>query len=158
MPGDGLIFGVGTLVATTTGGDVPFGELQNVSFDQTVTWKTFRGGGSRYATAARVDEVKLTGKAEFGKLDAAAVALLTGGTKDVSNKVSVTKTSLPGTFKLVCANPNDGSDREVTFYKCFSPKLSMAMKQGDFTMPSVDFEVLADADGKVMDLDGFTEV
>lgn len=156
--GDGLIFGVGTLVAGETGNEVQFGELQNVSFDQSVSWKTFRGGGSRYATAARVDEIKLTGKAEFGKIDAAALALLTGGAEEpTTHKVSVTKTSVPGTFKLVCSNPNDGSNRTVTFYKCFSPKLSMAMKQGDFTIPGVDFEVLADDAGKVCDFDGFTE-
>lgn len=157
MAGDGLIFGVGTLVATTASGDVPFGELQNVSFDQSVTWKTFRGGGSRYATAARVDEIKLSGKAEFGKIDAAALALLTGGTKDATNKVAVTSASVPGTFKLICTNPNDGSARTVTFYKCFSAKLSLAMKQGDFTIPGVDFEVLADETGKVADFEGFTE-
>jgi hypothetical protein len=54
-------------------------------------------------------------------------------------------------FELDLYMPFDGKSLILHLYKCVCPKLSLATKLDDFTLPEFDFEAFANESGNVMD-------
>lgn len=150
---DGMNFGVASLVLTpTSGGDVTFGHLQEVSFDVTFTREYMRGGGNKMATHSRLKEKTIKGKARFAVISGAVLKAALGGTLTTALGVDTlahTTNDEPLDFQVVAKNPSDGSELTLTFRRCQSEKLALAMTNEQYTIPDFDFVVLPNAAGNV---------
>jgi len=139
-------------IASMTFNGIPIGVLQGVSVDITFDTAKLYAGGSLFPVDVRTHTGSISGNAEFADLTAVAFEVLTGGTRSV-HTVQVDNTDYPGTWALVTTLVTDSISFIITFPKCRSTKLSLAMARDQHLIPNFDFEVEADTDGSVMTIE-----
>lgn len=137
-------FGIASMVF----GGVNLGYLQGVNIDFNFDKAQLYAGGTIYPVDVRVHTGSITGNAEFANVTAEAFRILLGGTR-TDTSIAVDNTDFPATFALVTTLVTDGITFSITFPKCRSSKLSLAMQRDQHLIPNFDFEVEADDDGSV---------
>ena len=149
-----IIFSRATLFIDPDGENIELAELQNLSFETRDTMKT-APGKDLWPVAKRLAERNVTVRAQWLRVQAQGIATLNGGTVSyAANKttISVKADSVPGSFKMRLTNPSDASEAEIILYNVTPMNFTFPMALKEFTMPSAEFEIAADADGKVYDI------
>jgi hypothetical protein len=146
-----IVFMKGYLFATIQGGntdDVPFAELQDISFKDDISLKELMGPEQLTAVAVGITSRKVTGSAKFAKIRARQFQALRGGGTPVNASSVTTYTAgvadEPVPFILHLKTPSDGSDIEMKFFGCISQSLSLPMQMNDFVIPDFTFEAYGD--------------
>ena len=149
-----IIFSRATLFVDPDGDNIELAELQNLSFETRDTMKTAPGKGV-WPVAKRLAERNVTVRAQWLRAQAQGIAKLNGGTVSYAgNKttISVKADSEPTSFKMKLMNPSDGSEVEIILYNVMPLNFTFPMALKEFTMPSAEFEISADAEDKVYDI------
>lgn len=149
-----IIFSKAVLYIDPDGDNIELAELQNLSFETRDTVKTAPGKGV-WPLAKRLAERNVTVRAQWLRVQAQGLARVTGGTVTyAANKttISVTSDSQPSSFKMRLSNPSDGSEVQIVLYNVLPLNFTFPLQLKEFTMPSAEFEISADADGKVYDI------
>lgn len=139
-------------IASMTAGGVNIGILQGVSLDFSFDTAKLYSGGNIYPVDVRVHTGNITGNAEFADLTAVAFEKLLGGTRS-NDQIDLDNTDSPSTWQMITTLVTDSITFSVTFPKCRSTKLSMAMQRDQHLIPNFDFEIEADASGNVATID-----
>ena len=139
-------------IATMTFNSVPIGHLQSVNVDISFDTAQLYSGAALFPVDTRTHTGSITGTAEFADLTAVAFEVLLGGTR-TEEIVSVTNTDYPGLFQMVTTLVTDSTSFILTFPKCRSTKLSLAMQRDQHLIPNFDFEISADTDGSICTID-----
>lgn len=141
-------FGMATM---TMGGD-EIGCLQGVSIDFNFDVAELFCGNGVYPADVRVHTGRINGNAEFAEINAKAFEKILGGSRS-SDVITVTNTSRPSTFEMICQITTDGILFKITFNSVRSNKLSMAFVRDGHTIPNFDFQIQADSNGNVATID-----
>ncbi len=154
--GENTVFAVGYLFATTGAAgnagdnftdDVPFAQLQEISFKDTLGMKELMGSTQLTAISVGASERKLNGDAKSATVRSRYFQLLRGGddpTYDIGDDLTTFVAGIndePFPFNLHLMSPDDGSDMEIKIYNCLSPELNLAFKLRDYLIP--DFTWMA---------------
>ena len=145
-----VVFMKGYLFATIQNGvvdDVPFAELQDISFKDDISLKELMGPEQLTAVAVGITNRKVTGSAKFAKIRARQFKALRGGSTAFSSSSTTYTAGVadePVIFNLHLKTPNDGSDVELKFFGCISQALSLPMQMNDFVIPDFTFEAYGD--------------
>jgi len=149
-----IIFSRAVLYLDPDGVNIELAELQNLSFETRDTIKTAPGKGV-WPVAKRLAERNVTVRAQWLRAQAQGLAKLNGGTvtyADDKTIISVGADSEPTSFKMKLQNPSDGSEVEIILYNVLPLNFTFPLALKEFTMPSAEFEISADADDKVYDI------
>lgn len=156
----GFLFGtIGSSGAAGMGlvSNVPFGQLQDFSFDDSFSLKELMGSTQLTAISVGISELKVTGQAKFAQIRARQWQMLRGGAAPVvvggSTLIRRLTTDEPTPFNLHLMSPSDGSDIELKIYNCIAPKLAANLKLKDFVIPEFGFNAYGDpTTGILMDI------
>ncbi len=166
--GANTVFAVGYLFGTigaegsagvTLADDVPFAQLQEISFKDGLSMKELMGSTQLTAISVGASERKISGDAKYATVRARMFQMLRGGEDPTysSGDDATTYVSLindePTPFNLHLMSPDDGSDMEIKIYNCLSPELNLALKLRDYLIP--DFSWMAYGDpitGKLVEI------
>jgi hypothetical protein len=135
-------------IGNTITDDVPFAELQDISFKDDISLKELMGPEQLTAVAVGITSRKVTGSAKFAKIRARQFQALRGGGAPAFSTGKTTYTAgvadEPLTFNLHLKTPSDGTDIELKFFGCISQALSLPMQMNDFVIPDFSFEAYGD--------------
>jgi len=146
-----IIFSRAVLYIDTDGDNIELAELQNLSFETRDTMKTAEGKDI-WPVAKRLASRNVTIRAQWLRVQAQGLAKLNGGVATYANNkttVTISSDSIPSSFKMELSNPSDGSEIKLTFFNVTPMNFTFPLTLKEFSMPSVEFEVSADENGKV---------
>ena len=146
-----IIFSRAVLYIDPDGDNIELAELQNLSFETRDTMKTAEGKDI-WPVAKRLASRNVTIRAQWLRVQAQGLAKLNGGVPTYANNkttVTISSDSIPSSFKMELSNPSDGSEIKLTFFNVTPMNFTFPLTLKEFSMPSVEFEVSADEDGKV---------
>jgi len=156
---ENTVFAVGFLFGTigaagnagdTFTDDVPFAQLQEISFKDGLSMKELMGSTQLTAISVGASERKLSGDAKVATIRARYFNMLRGGEDpeyDIGDDATTFIAGIndePTPFNLHLMSPDDGSDMEIKIYNCLSPELNLAFKLRDYLIP--DFSWMAYGD------------
>ena len=140
------VWGKGYMFASGFGGstyDVPFGELQNVSFQDNFTVSELRGPSSLAPLGVGATGRTITGSASWAKIRLRQFALCRGGTVTGASPATYTAAvnDEPTLFDLKVSTPSGGADLEVEFQNCMAPSLNIPIPTRDWVIADFTFNV-----------------
>lgn len=157
--GENTVFAVGYLFGTigsagtagvTLTDDVPFAQLQEISFKDGLSMKELMGSTQLTAISVGASDRKVSGDAKTATIRSRYFQMLRGGDDptydsgdDATTYVAMINDE-PFPFNLHLMSPDDGSDMEIKIYNCLSPELNLAFKLRDYLIP--DFTWMAYGD------------
>lgn len=154
-----IVFAQAVLFADPAGANIEFGELQDCSFEGRDTTVQAYGPSSIYPLADELQRREWSLRASWLKVTAKSLKQVLGGSAAYDGgtgktTLSITKSSIPSSFKAVLKTPSDGSDLQLVLYKVKPMNLTLPFALRDFTIPNFEARILvSEADSnKVCDI------
>lgn len=148
-----VVFAVGALLGPRQdqpGEAVRFGIVQNVSVDFATDVKDLIGQ-NRHPTMHAQAKTKVDIKAGFASISARLFNELFFGASLASTTITIGNMRMGEgpLFALMLANSAFGTEGLWLFPACRSSKLSLPLRQDDYTLPALDISAAADGSGSI---------
>lgn len=125
----------------------------NFLTDQGVFYATTGAQLTRVASGPTAGQYSMSaGVYTFAAADASKVVFISytySSTSGLQIPISNLAMGAGPAFSIVLSQPFDGRSATYTFNNCQAAKLSIPMKQDDFTINEIDFMIAADASGNI---------